>query len=142
MMLVKAANGWLFDRFAYFLFHDRRDNQAALTQAKRSTELLPNEGEVWFTRGIIESRLGMFRSCETSMQRAEALGVDKVRTAAQLCWAYMKARPTLLNLAEKQLDFLKSSLLSPQTDPRTASEVKALTSRLVVLREKGRFRQA
>lgn len=138
-ILADSSNGWLFDRFAYFLFHDLRDAKAALIQAKRATELLANEGEVWFTRGIVESRLGMFRNCEASLERAQSLGVDKVRCGIQLCWAYLKAKPAMLNLASKQLDFLRASELVPAKPGRNTAEIGALMSRLEYLREKGRF---
>jgi hypothetical protein len=45
-ILTDSTNGWLFDRFAFFLFKDIHDNDAALHQAKHATELLPEEGAV------------------------------------------------------------------------------------------------
>ncbi len=137
-ILVDSSNGWLFDRFAYLLFHDIRDNKAALSQTKRATELLPNEGEVWFTRGIVESRLGEFRQCEVSLGKAESLGVDRVRCAMQLAWAYLKASPALLNLARRQIGFLRQSLSSVHRSDRNWIETGLLMSRLEYLERKGR----
>lgn len=137
-VLGDAGNGWLFDRFAYFLFHDMRDNASALVQAKRATELLPSEGEAWFTRGIVEARLGDFRQCELSLQKAESLGIDRVRCGIQLGWAYLKSSPVMLNLARKQIDSLRQALATrPRTD-RNVIEMEVLTSRLAYLESKGR----
>lgn len=105
--LADSGNGWLFDRYAYFFFHDLRDNRAALHQARRATELLPNEGEVWFTRGLIEGRLGDFRAAESSLAKARQLGISDVRCAIQLAWGYLKARPRpQMDLAKQQLHFI------------------------------------
>jgi hypothetical protein len=138
-VLSDASNGWLFDRFAWFLFHDMRDLSGALVEAKRATDLLPNEGEVWFTRGLIESRLGDYRKCEASLERAESCGVDKVRTATQRAWAYLKTSPALLNLARKEIGFVRQALTSiPNTDRRWV-EVDRAQSRLDFLETHGRY---
>ena len=137
-ILADSSNGWLFDRFAYFLFRDIRDNKAALIQTKRATELLPDEGEVWFTRGIVESRLGEFRQCEASLGKAESLGVDRVRCAVQRAWGYLKAFPAMLNLASQQIDFLKQSLATAPRSDRNWIETESLMSRLEYLARKGR----
>jgi len=53
-------NGWLLDRYAFFLSTHYSGRQAeALDWAKRSVALLPQEKEAWFTKGAIESKLGM-----------------------------------------------------------------------------------
>lgn len=137
-VVTDQDNGWLFDRFAYFLFHDIRDYEAALLKAQRATELLPDEGEVWLTRGIIESRLGLYRQCEVSIARADRLGIDRDRCAIQLAWAYLKAKPALLNLARKRIDYLKQSLTSQPRSGRAWIETERLISRLKFLEEKGR----
>lgn len=137
-VLIDPNNGWLFDRFAYFLFHDIRDNPAALIQAKRATEILPTEGEVWFTRGVIESRLGLHRQCEASLERAESLGIDRVRCAVQRAWAYLKASPALLNLARSQIEFLQQALSSTPRSNKRWAETEMLMSRLAYLQQYGR----
>jgi len=137
-VLSDPNNGWLFDRFAYFLLHDLRDSEAALVQAKRATELLPKEGEVWFTRGLVESRQGDFRRCEVSLERAESLGVDRVRCFTQRAWAYLKASPALLNLARKEINFLRHALASVPTSDRRWTETGILVSRLDYLERRGK----
>jgi tetratricopeptide (TPR) repeat protein len=132
-ILVDRDNGWLFDRFAYFLFHDERDYPAALQQAMRATELLPDEGEVWFTRGLVESRLGLFRQTEVSMDKAQGLGIGKIRCSIQLAWAYLKARPKQLSLASQQVNYLKQALTNtPRTD-RNWIETERLIARLATI---------
>lgn len=137
-VLSDPNNGWLLDRFAYFLFHDLRDNPAALVQAKRATDLMPSEGEIWFTRGIIESRLGQHRQCEISLERAESLGIDRIRCAVQRAWAYLKTSPALLNLARVQVNFLKHALASQPRSHRSWVETEMLMSRITYLEQHGR----
>lgn len=137
-VLSDSNNGWLFDRFAYFLFHDLRESGAALVQAVRATELLPNEGEVWFTRGLIESRVGDYRRCEASLERAESLGIDQIRCVTQRVWGYLKASPAMLNLARRDITFLSQALdKTPRSDRRWA-ELDVLVSRMNSLELRGR----
>jgi tetratricopeptide (TPR) repeat protein len=120
-ILADNTNAWLIDRYAYFLFHDVRDNHAALHQAKRSTELLPSEGELWYTRGLIEARLGDVRAAESSLSKSESLGVPALRCGLQLAWAYVKARPRAqIGLARNQLHQLEAlaAHLSPNSKER------------------------
>jgi tetratricopeptide (TPR) repeat protein len=137
-VLSDSSNGWLFDRFAWFLFHDMRDPKAGLVEAKRATELLPSEGEVWFTRGMVESRLGDYRQCEASLERAEACGVDKTRTATQRAWAYLKSSPALLNLARKEVAFTQQALGNVPHSDRRWIELGRVSARLAYLEEHGR----
>jgi hypothetical protein len=137
-VLSDSNNGWLFDRFAYFLFHDLRDSGAALVQATCATDLIPNEGEVWFTRGLIESRLGDYRRCEASLERAESLGIDRIRCVTQRAWGYLKSSPVMLNLAKRDINFLTQALdKAPRSDRRWA-ELDALISRRAYLENRGR----
>lgn len=137
-VLADPGNGWLFDRFAWFLFHDLRDFRSGLAEARRATELLPDEGEVWVTRGIVESRLGEYRMCEASLKRAEACGVDKVRTSTQRAWGYLKASPALLNLARKEIHFVQSVLKDVPRSDRRWVELDRVQGRLDYLEEHGR----
>ena len=102
-IMVDRDNGWLWDRYAYFLFHDIRDHEAALHKSVKSVELLPSEGEVWLTRGLIEARLGQVRACELSLEMAEKQGVAWQRCSTQREWAYLKANPVQLGLAEREV---------------------------------------
>lgn len=137
-VLSDANNGWLADRFAWFLFHDTRDLKGALIEARRASDLLPNEGEVWFTRGMIESRLGDYRKCETSLERAESRGVDRARTATQRAWAYLKTSPALLNLARKEVQFVRQALTNVQSADRRWVELERVEGRLQFLEIHGR----
>jgi tetratricopeptide (TPR) repeat protein len=58
--VADGTNGWLFDRYAYFLFSRYRYDEA-LEKAKRATQLIPADPEAWFTRGMIEARLVLQR---------------------------------------------------------------------------------
>lgn len=137
-VLSDSNNGWLADRFAWFLFHDVRDLKGALLEAKRASELLPTEGEVWFTRGMIESRLGDYRRCEASLERAEACGVDRARAATQRAWAYLKTSPALLNLARKEILFVRQMLASVPRSDRRWIELERVEGRLQYLEAHGK----
>ncbi|PXX46505.1 ATP-binding protein [Undibacterium pigrum] len=127
--MVDSTNGWLWDRYAYFLFHDIRDNEAALHKAKKAVEFLPNEGEVWLTQGIIEARLGDIRACELSVTKAEKLGVAWQRCSVQRAWAYLKAKPSQLGLADKELVRLKAYSELHVHDLRIKEELRLLEAR-------------
>jgi len=135
-ILTDSTNGWLRDRFAFFLFRDIRDNDAALHQAKKAVELLPGEGDVWLTRGLIEARLGQVRACEISTAKAEDLGVAWPRCAIQRAWAYLKSKPTQLGLADNELSRLRTQLKVTPNDGRLQQEVGLIEGRLKYLRER------
>lgn len=135
-VMTDSTNGWLYDRFAYFLFHDVRDNPSALLQAKKAVELLPDQGEVWFTRGLIEARLGDVRACELSVYKAEEFGVPWQRCSVQRAWAYLKSRPVQFGLAEKEILKLQGYLKSNISDSRLQHELRLLEGRLMELRSR------
>lgn len=137
-VMTDSTNGWLLDRFAYFLFHDIRDYDAALHQAQKAVELLPCEGEVWHTRGLIEARLGQVRACEKSIARAEELGVAWPRCAIQRAWAYLKVRPPQMGLAEKELTQFRAYLQSHPVNTRLQQELEILEGRMKQLRTRSR----
>jgi hypothetical protein len=129
-ILTDSNNAWLFDRYAYFLFHDLRDMDAALSKSKKAVELLPNESEVWLTRGLIESRLGDIRAAENSLDRAEGLGAPKIRCDLQRCWAYLKAKPVQMELARTKLASLESQIKGHLSNSREKVEIDRLRNRL------------
>ncbi|OBY83791.1 hypothetical protein ACM14_19400 [Delftia sp. JD2] len=135
-VMTDSTNGWLLNRFAFFLSHDARDNTAALHQAQKAVELLPSEGEVWYTRGLIEARLGLVRECETSLAKAQQFGIEPNRCSMQRAWAYLKARPRQLGLAEKEINTLKNYLQSNAKDVRLQEEIRLLEGRLGNLRDR------
>jgi tetratricopeptide (TPR) repeat protein len=108
--LSDQLNGWLFDRYAYFLYHERRDLPAAVIRSKKAVELLPDEGEPWFTKGMIEARLGERRAFEQSLSRAESLGVGKIRCSLQRAWGYTRCRPPQVELARRELEVCRSAV--------------------------------
>lgn len=135
-ILNDAANGWLRDRFAYFLFHDIRDTDAALHQAKKAVELLPSEGEVWFTRGLIEARQGDPRAAEISLRKANQFGISEVRCDVQRAWAYLKSRPVQLPTAKTLIAKLDRALGAPRSDARLKGELQLLKGRYDFLHSK------
>ena len=134
-ILTDSTNPWLFDRFAYFLFHDERDYAAALHYSKKAVDLLPNEGEIWYTKGVIEARLGSFRDCANSMDHAEQLGIEVDRCLIQRCWAYLIARPAQLELALKAIRRLQIILHNEPVGSRRAIEFSRIQSRYQSIRK-------
>lgn len=106
-------------------------------QARRATELLPGEGEVWFTRGLIEARLGDFRGAESSLAKARQFGVSDVRCAMQLAWGYLKAKPRpQLDLAAQQLHFLDVRTAPMSIGSRDRVEVNHIRERFEFLKKR------
>lgn len=135
--LSDSANGLLFDRYAFFLFSKLHHNDAALHQAKRATGLLPNNGEVWFTRGMIEGRLGDARAAESSLEKAEAFGVSRMRCSLQRAWAYLKCRPRpQIALAQRELRFLETAISALPLNSRDRFEVGNIRSRFDYLKRR------
>lgn len=132
-VMSDSTNGWLLDRFAYFLFHDAGDNEAALYHAKKAVEMLPDEGEVWLTRGNIEARMGQVRPCELSVAKAEELGVAWPRCSIQRAWVYLKSRPVQSGLAEKEILRLKNYVESNVHDSRVQYQLGLLEGRMMSL---------
>ena len=133
-IMTDRDNGWLWDRYAYFLFRDIHDNDGALHKSKKAVELLPSEGEVWYTRGVIEARLGDVRACEISVARAKEFGVEWQRCSIQLAWAYLKANPRQLGLADNEVVLLKQYLQANPRDNRIKTELTRIESRIASFR--------
>lgn len=132
-----SSNGWLSHRFSFFLFKDVHDYPAALVEAKRSVDLLPSEGTVWLTRGLIEARLGDVRACELSVTKAEEFGVPWPQCSIQRAWAYLKSRPAQFGLAEKEIMRLQGNLKT-NWDPKVQHEVELIEGRLFDLRSRSK----
>jgi hypothetical protein len=132
-IVADNANGFLFDRYAYFLFHEMRDLKAALHHSKIATGLQPAEGELWFTRGMIEARIGDVRAAEGSLAKAETLGVSKFRCSLQLAWAYLKARPRQIGLATTVIRYLEAASMTPACSGKDRVEVQRLKDRLATV---------
>ncbi|CAD5201248.1 hypothetical protein [Pseudomonas sp. FEN] len=99
-VLEDPENGWLFDRYAYTLMRKRR-LPAALEQSRKATLLLPDEAEVYFTRGMIESRIGDEDSALQHLTTAEELGKPKHLCELQKTYAYINTEPQNLIKAQE-----------------------------------------
>ncbi len=122
-------NGWLFDRYAYFLF-TRKRFPAALERGKRATELLPDDAEVWFTRGMIEARLGLAVEAQSSLNTAEKSGKPSHLCRLQAAYAAIAAEPPRRETALRLLD--EAEKTAPRADPlvhKHLSEVDRLRKR-------------
>ncbi|MBH1406243.1 hypothetical protein I5U28_12010 [Stenotrophomonas maltophilia] len=131
-VLADPMNGLLYDRYAYFLAQDMKRPDIALHKAQRATELLPNESEVWFTRGLIESRAGSVRAAKYSLERAERLGFSPLRCAIQMCWAYVLAQPRQLALAKTHYIAVAARSVGLDPGSKEAIEIQRLKLRLQI----------
>jgi len=100
---VDSTNGWLLDRFAHTLFKFGRLPEA-LEKAQAATRLIPNDPEVWFTKGLIESRHGEGEHARISLSHAERNGKPAHLCALQRAYSYVLQDPKDNSLARKELE--------------------------------------
>lgn len=123
-----ASNGWLLDRYAYTLFTLRRHEQA-LEKAARATGLLPDDSECWFTRGIVEARLGRVETSGQSLMRAEKLGKPTHLCCLQMAYAQINRNPPDLALASRLLDTAQKQAPKDGFYPKFQAEVRSFRQR-------------
>lgn len=107
-------NGWLYDRYAVFVsskYPARRPE--ALDWAKKATQLIPGDGDAWYTRGSLEARLGD-PSAYTSLDRAAACGKPKHLCLLQQARAYLNENPP--NKAMARAKIAASEAQEPKGD--------------------------
>lgn len=85
-------NGYLYDRFAYALFSQRK-YEPALEKAKRATMLLSEEPEPWFTQGMIHARLGRAGDALRDLEHAQLFGKPKHLCDLQRAYAHVYTEP-------------------------------------------------
>ena len=106
--LEDSENGWLFDRYAYTLMRLRRFDEA-LAKAKKAVDLLPEDPEVYFTKGMIESRLHDLDGAIRDLDRAAKLGKPKYLCELQKAYAYVYSEPRQVQEALSCLEAAKRS---------------------------------
>lgn len=127
-------NGWLYDRFAFFLSSRRKARQdEALDWAKKATKLIPDDPDAWFTRGAIESKRGEVNDAIKSLDRAAALGKHKHLCLLQQAYAYANDQPPNHAMSRAKLDAAEAA--EPAGDSllwKFRSEISALRRRVDV----------
>lgn len=127
-----TGNGWLYDRYAFFLCTKRSNRlNEALDWSKKATQLIPDDPDVWFTKGAIESRLGIPNEAKISLERSSSLGKHEHLCLLQLAYAYANQKPANLPLSIEALDLAVSS--APEHDSllwKFNSEVARLRSKV------------
>jgi tetratricopeptide (TPR) repeat protein len=121
-------NGYLYDRFAYSLFSQRR-YEAALEKAKRATALLKDEPEPWFTQGMIEARLGRPSDAVKDLDRADSLGKPKHLCELQRAYAHVYSDPKDLARARQCVEHAIKLAPRDRFLDKFASEVTAFKNR-------------
>ena len=126
-------NGWLFDRYAYFLFTVHRYEEA-LERAKRATSCVPSDPDAWFTRGMIEARLGFAQAASQSLTRAESFGKPAHLCRLQAAYGHVNSKPANPHMASDLLN--ESEKLTPRNDSMRSKhleEVRRLRKRVKYL---------
>ena len=127
-----TGNGWLYDRFAFFLstkVNNRLDE--ALDWSRKAIALIPKDPDAWFTKGAIESRLGMAPDAKDSLAKSSAYGKQIHLCLLQLAYAYVNHVPPNPGLARKAI--LAAIDKAPQQDSllwKFKSEVTRLQTRI------------
>lgn len=131
-VVADENNGLLYDRYAYFLFTVKRF-QDAYDKSKVATQLLPNDSETWFTRGLIESRLEGLKSevALTSLNKAQSYGKESHLCYLQKAYAYLNDTPPDKSLARAMLDSAEKNI--PPDHPKaikTKEEIRLTRIRI------------
>jgi tetratricopeptide (TPR) repeat protein len=127
--VADGTNGWLFDRYAYFLFSRYRYDEA-LEKAKRATQLIPADPEAWFTRGMIEARLGQTYEAIDSLMIAQSNGKSAHLCLLQEAYAYLNGSPPDRMRARNCIN--QSEAEAPPGDPyylKHMAELRGLRAR-------------
>jgi tetratricopeptide (TPR) repeat protein len=82
----------------------KRHLPAALEQSRKAKDLLPGEAEVYFTLGMIESRIGDEANALEHLNTAEELGKPKHLCELQKTYAYINSEPQNVIKAQECID--------------------------------------
>jgi tetratricopeptide (TPR) repeat protein len=129
-ILADSSNGWLFDRYAYFLLSRGRPEEA-LEKASIATGLIGDDPEAWFTRGMIEARAGLTGAARTSLGRSLKNGKPKHLYLLQLAYANLNDSPPDKANARANVD--ESERSTPPQDPyrwKHLAEIERLRNRI------------
>lgn len=123
-------NGWLHDRYAHYLMTSQRLEEA-LETAQRAVELISTDQDAWFTKGMIEARLGRTDEAIRSLNFSERHGKPKHSCLLQKAYAYLNDTPPDNANARACMD--ESEKATPLDDPyrgKHVSEIKRVRRRM------------
>ncbi len=126
-----SGNGYLFDRYAYFLMGLGRFADA-LEKSNQAVRLLSTDPDVWFTKGMIEGHLSSLDEALSSLGRAQYYGKQEYLCLVQKVHVCLRMDPPL---TEKAGEFLRlAEQRTPSgTDPlvnRHRGEMSRLNARI------------
>ena len=114
-ILVDGENALLWDRYAYYLFRQRRFPEA-LDKAKRAARISPNDCNVLFTLGMIEARQGDVVSANRTLGQAAQKGALLHRCWLARAYAYFNSPARSFDQVEHCLEAARSTC--PQHTPQ------------------------
>lgn len=123
-------NGWLYERFSFFLFSQKRYKEA-LDIVNKAIKLIPNDPDVWFTKGMIEGRLSYTKASLKSLEEARSKGKDRHLCLLQQAYAHYHDIPP--NKAQARACLDESEKEAPMNDSyhwKFLKEVKSLRERV------------
>jgi tetratricopeptide (TPR) repeat protein len=128
-IVADSANGWLFDRYAYFLLTQQRLEEA-LDKATKATQLISDDPDSWFTRGMVEARLGRTQVALTSLNWSLKNGKPLHLVRLQMAYAYLNDNPPDYARARACLDESERSVsASDAFRLKTLSEIRRVRER-------------
>lgn len=134
-IIADRTNGWLFDRYAYFLFSQQRLSEA-LEKSTRATQLIDEDPDSWFTRGMIEARLGRTRQAINSLNKAMENGKEFHLCLLQKAYAYLNNTPPDEASASECLEMSKGK--TPENDPyrwKHMEELRSVQNRIIHMQQ-------
>lgn len=137
-VIADAENAFLWDRYGYYLFKQRRFPEA-LDKSIRAARLLPKDPSILFTRGMIEAKLGDVVNANSTLGDAIDNGALPHRCWLAKAYAYFNAPGNNFEQVEHCLQAAKSTC--PQHAYQRLkhfAEVDRLYSRLARERKRAR----
>ena len=98
-----TENGWLFERYAYTLFLMKK-YELAFEMASKALNLLPEDAAVYFTKGMIEGRLGRLENSLANLREAALRGKSSHSCELQMAYAYVCSVPIQLDKANNCIE--------------------------------------
>lgn len=130
-VLADDENPYLWDRYAFYLFMQRRLPEA-LHKAVRATRISPNDPNILFTRGMIEAKQGDVVGANRTLGLAAQKGALQHRCWLARAYAYFNSPGRDLDQVEHCLEAAKATC--PQhayQRSKHLAEVDRLSARVV-----------
>ncbi|WP_413502097.1 tetratricopeptide repeat protein [Serratia proteamaculans] len=127
-ILEDADNCWLYERYAHSLFTMKRYPQA-LDIIDRALRIIQDDSDVWFTKGMIEGRLGKITPALSALEKAKGYGKPQHLCELQKAYAYVNIHPKNILEAEKCIQKSLRTMGGDKMKSKFIAELKAFQAR-------------